>query len=312
MSTSHPPRRTRPLVLKSNGGLTVSWNAPANSGPPILGYELEYRTRGSESWIAGDEMLSTRRTTLTGLESNTVYEVQVRALNDEGTSPWSAPGAGRTPVAQLTVSYSAAAYTVPEGGEAIVTLLLTPAADREVAIPVVSASTTEAFAATATFEPGQSSASFSFTAPQDEDVNDETLTLSFGPLPEAVGAGDPDTAVVTTEDDDRASQTRMSRLNEEILGRQALRVMSDVNLSIANRLESMGSMGAGGQEQELSIADRSRWSAGSLLERPVSPHGTARDDAATGCIELPAVTCSGWRRGRLDSVGRRQLQPVVE
>ena len=33
---------------------------------------------------------------LSGLEEGTVYEVQVRAVNQEGMSEWSEPGEGRT------------------------------------------------------------------------------------------------------------------------------------------------------------------------------------------------------------------------
>ena len=34
--------------------------------------------------------------TLSGLKEGTVYEVQVRAVSDEGISEWSEPGEGRT------------------------------------------------------------------------------------------------------------------------------------------------------------------------------------------------------------------------
>ena len=48
------------------------------------------------------------------LASNTTYQVQVRAKNDEGEGPW-ATGIGATERTQLTIAFSATTYTVGEG-----------------------------------------------------------------------------------------------------------------------------------------------------------------------------------------------------
>ena len=77
-------------------GLRVTWAEPANTGPEITGYEVEYRVRDTESYLdAGHEGTETS-TTITGLARQTLYEVRVRAVNDEGVGAWSDTSQGRT------------------------------------------------------------------------------------------------------------------------------------------------------------------------------------------------------------------------
>ena len=74
--------------------LGVTWKAPENGGrPPIIDYDLEYRAAGSDDPYrdAGYDGTATRAQ-IPGVEEDLIYEVRVRASNDEGTSPWSAPG----------------------------------------------------------------------------------------------------------------------------------------------------------------------------------------------------------------------------
>ena len=63
---------------------------------------MQYREKGTGRFIDGDHQGPGRTLTLSDLQPGTVYEVQVRAKNDEGTSDWSDPGEGMT-VAPLTV-----------------------------------------------------------------------------------------------------------------------------------------------------------------------------------------------------------------
>ena len=85
------------VASASSSGLTVTWTAPENAGRPALAaYEVRYRVVGADGFTeAGFEGLGTTAG-LGGLAADTAYEVQVRARNDEGTGPWSAPGSGRT------------------------------------------------------------------------------------------------------------------------------------------------------------------------------------------------------------------------
>ena len=88
--------------------LTVSWTEPENTGPPITNYDVQYREKGTGRFIDGDQQGPGRTLTLEDLESGTVYEVQVRARNEEGTSDWSDPGEGMT-VTPLTVEMASGA-----------------------------------------------------------------------------------------------------------------------------------------------------------------------------------------------------------
>ncbi len=78
----------------------VTWTAPSNTGPAITDYDVQYRESGS-----GDDFTDASydgvavSTTITELNANTTYEVQVRATNDEGTGPWSMSGEGTTSAA---------------------------------------------------------------------------------------------------------------------------------------------------------------------------------------------------------------------
>ena len=86
--------------------LTVSWSEPENTGPPITDYDVQYREKGMGRFIDGDQQGPGRTLTLSDLEPGTVYEVQVRATNDEGTSDWSESGEGMT-ITPLTLEMMA-------------------------------------------------------------------------------------------------------------------------------------------------------------------------------------------------------------
>ena len=95
-----PLRPAAPVVSSqpnSTTGLSVSWTAPANvRRPAIAGYNLQYRAGTSGDWTAVPQSVSGTSTTISGLTMNMSYQVQVQALNDEGTSLWSPHGSGRT------------------------------------------------------------------------------------------------------------------------------------------------------------------------------------------------------------------------
>ena len=92
----------------SSTGFNVQWNAPANSGPAITGYDARYRLANrtpEASWTDLSHQGTATTTAITGLPVipndgtdvvNTIktFEVQVRASNDEGDGPWSPSGLG--------------------------------------------------------------------------------------------------------------------------------------------------------------------------------------------------------------------------
>ncbi|MDE2897553.1 MAG: fibronectin type III domain-containing protein, partial [Chloroflexota bacterium] len=96
-----PDRPDAPTVTPSaaqpRSVLDVTWTAPANEGrPAITDYDLRFRQVGESEWTSHDFAGVGTATALPDLEPGTSYEVQVAASNDEGTSPWSDAGVGRT------------------------------------------------------------------------------------------------------------------------------------------------------------------------------------------------------------------------
>ena len=95
-----PPAVPTVTVTSPEGNTTldVIWDVPANTGPDITFYDVQYR-KGSGAFSddkCGDDqddsctdIAAGTTTTIEGLEANTSYSVQVRAKNDEGTSAWS-------------------------------------------------------------------------------------------------------------------------------------------------------------------------------------------------------------------------------
>ena len=84
------------VTAEGSGSLKVSWAEPENRGPEIVDYEVRYREAGEEGYSDGGHQGTGLMVRLSGLKEGTVYEVQVRAVNEEGMSEWSEPGEGRT------------------------------------------------------------------------------------------------------------------------------------------------------------------------------------------------------------------------
>ena len=93
-----PPGAPAAPVVTAEGSdsLKVSWTEPENRGPEIVDYEVRYREGGEAGYSDGGHEGTGLEVRLSGLEEGTVYEVQVRAVNEEGISEWSEPGEGRT------------------------------------------------------------------------------------------------------------------------------------------------------------------------------------------------------------------------
>ena len=82
--------------------LTVTWTAPSNTGKPaITNYDLQYGARSGSTTVKSDVGIDLTES-LTSLTAGTLYDVQVRAKNDEGTGGWSNAGAGRTAPPKVT------------------------------------------------------------------------------------------------------------------------------------------------------------------------------------------------------------------
>ena len=177
-------------------GLTVTWPAiePTDESP-VDGYDVQYRvkdTTNTDPWLTTNVTVTGASATITGLAYSTTYEVQVRSKNVEGDSEWSPTGEGTIP-SSLSVSFSSGSETVNEGSSATFTVTVSPAADRDLTIPV-SASSSNAesndYSVSGTplsFVSGEMSKSFTILTTDDSDRDDETVNLAFGQLPAAVG-----------------------------------------------------------------------------------------------------------------------------
>ena len=124
VNTEAPGKPAKPSVAPNPGigheALVVTWTAPANEGPAITSYVVQYR--GEDSGDEWDQVTvdgSGLETTVSELESGTKYEVQVRAVNDEGEGPWSESGKAETMVAPP-------ANSLPEFDDDAVTTLSVP------------------------------------------------------------------------------------------------------------------------------------------------------------------------------------------
>ena len=111
---STPARPTVRATERSNTSLDVSWSEPANAGPPITGYSVQYRRKGSSdeySTSGVPDMITGTSTRIMGtnpddnitpwLTRGTAYEVRVLATSGEGNSAWSTSGTGSTSVGNL-------------------------------------------------------------------------------------------------------------------------------------------------------------------------------------------------------------------
>ena len=187
--------------------LDVTWTAPDTTGiPPITGYDVQHRVQGETDWTTHDFLSdgNTTKTTVPDLASNTAFQVQVRARNNEGEGQW-ATDSGTTERAQLTVVFSFPTYTVGEGKEATITVTVTPTADRNVMVTINMTGTGAMLSGLGTgnaltIARGQVSASFTISGDEDNDNVDDVVTLTLTTNADGVTLGSPSTTTVTIEE----------------------------------------------------------------------------------------------------------------
>ena len=110
------------VSVASATSLTATWTPPANTGPPITDYDVQYRLGNSGAFTDWPHGGTERTATITSLAANTSYGVHVRATNDEGTGAWSDAGNGTTSsVPTLSIS----SPSVTEGNSGSTTLRFT-------------------------------------------------------------------------------------------------------------------------------------------------------------------------------------------
>lgn len=108
---SVPSSPTVRPTANSRTSLDIEWSEPANTGPAITGYTVQYRPKGSsddfvpnttvtDAGVAVSGVTATISGTDSGgdtfLTPGMAYEVRVRATSEEGTGGWSPLGTGST------------------------------------------------------------------------------------------------------------------------------------------------------------------------------------------------------------------------
>ena len=73
------------VAVAINGIVIFTWDAPSDDGgATIEGYEYQYREEGTSTWSSWT-YVTYRAALITGLTNGTTYEIQVRAVNSEGS-----------------------------------------------------------------------------------------------------------------------------------------------------------------------------------------------------------------------------------
>ena len=115
-----PGRPAAPTVSASTvNSLTVDWVAPANTGPEITDYDVQYRVGNNGEFTDAEYDGTGLTTTLIDLPENTSYEIQVRAKNNEGTGVWSESGSGMTVANQAPTFSSGATFDIAENSTSV-------------------------------------------------------------------------------------------------------------------------------------------------------------------------------------------------
>ena len=216
-----PADRPGVPVLTAAGGdgqVVLDWTAAAAHGSVLVRYEMRLRVadsgHGWPEWSPVPGGGSARDTTVAGLLNGTAYEFAVRAVNGVGAGASTSVKATPQGSSTLAVSFGSATYAAQEGGAGVsIGVGLSPSSSQPVHIPVVVAAdkgtepddyTVSGLSAGAVvFAAGASSSSFTITANEDADRDDETVSVSFGTLPAGVVAvGTTRQATVTLRDND--------------------------------------------------------------------------------------------------------------
>ena len=132
----------------------------------------------------------------------------------EGTQAETTVSIGDDDDPRVDVEFGAATYSADEGGTLTVTVTLSADPERTITIPLTATGQGGATSADytvssdVTFNSGQTSKTFTFSATQDEvDDDDESVKLTFGTLPTRVSEGTQDETTVSIDDDDNPHVT---------------------------------------------------------------------------------------------------------
>ena len=115
------PAAPDPPTLEREGrGLTVRYSEPANPGPEITGYAVQYRRTDTDTvggWSSSGCAINPRQVNTfqcIGLATGGEYEFQVRARNADGNGTWSSSAHTDNQPPVFSASLSTKTWSVPE------------------------------------------------------------------------------------------------------------------------------------------------------------------------------------------------------
>ena len=211
-----PPAAPTGLTATAVGRhrIDLSWTGPTmDGGSPITGYRIESSADGAVGWsdVAADTGSTATAYSHTGLRPDTTLHYRVSAINAEGASAASdTANATTADYPEVEVEFGQGSYTVTEGATQAVTVTLSEDPLQTTTILLTATGQSGATSAdysgvpaSVTFNAGQTSRSFTFTATQDTlDDDDESVLLEFGTLPPKVSEGTRGDSTVRIIDDD--------------------------------------------------------------------------------------------------------------
>ena len=121
-----PSAPETPDLSPFNGpSLFVEWSAPDNTGPRIIDYDVQYKENSSRVFLNWTHNSINTGTRIDNLSEETVYNVRVRATNDEGTGDWSETANATTPTGpnEYPAFSSDSVFSVPENTRAVGTVV---------------------------------------------------------------------------------------------------------------------------------------------------------------------------------------------
>ena len=207
----------------------------------------------------------------------------------------------------VDVQFDASAYTVAEGGTQTVTVTLSADPERTVTIPIIRTNQDGAsngdysgVPASVTFNNGDTSESFTFTATDDTvDDDGESVLLTFGAMPDGVSAGTPTETTVTITDDDAAAGKVTLELTPATINESGTGNASTVTASVP-----AASSAATTVTVSVNPADTTTLTGNTTLTIP------AGDTDSTGVVTITAVNDDAYTGNRTVAVSGTAVNSV--
>ena len=207
----HRPYAVKPLPVLFQGthcdqvvlaAYTTYWLTLEGVGYQPTYTDSDDQQTSRSGWLIGNVAVNKTSGSWSNLSNGGTIPVEIWATTDLSRT--------RPDVPSVTVSFEQGTYTVAEGGTVEVTVTLDPDPERTVTVPLTvtdqdgaSPGDYSGVPANVTFNNGDTSESFTFTATDDTvDDDGKSIQLGFGVLPTGVSTGGTATSTVSITDND--------------------------------------------------------------------------------------------------------------